>query len=109
MTLAETPEPPYFAVVFTSQRTLDDDVGYAAMAEVMENLARQQPGYLGIESARDARGFGITVSYWASLEAIVAWRENVEHRVAQGLGREHWYEAYSLRVCEVKRAYGFER
>jgi heme-degrading monooxygenase HmoA len=109
MTLAKTPDPPYFAVVFTSQRTPVDDEGYAAMAQAMDDLARQQPGYLGIESARDALGFGITVSYWTSLDAIRAWRENVEHRAAQTLGRERWYRAYSLRVCEVRRAYGLER
>jgi hypothetical protein len=63
MSIAPTPEPPYTAVVFTSLRT-DGDRGYAAMAERMDRLAAEQPGYLGIEAARDADGLGITVSYW---------------------------------------------
>ncbi|HEY8038763.1 MAG TPA: antibiotic biosynthesis monooxygenase [Polyangiaceae bacterium] len=106
MPLATTPEPPYYAVIFTSLRTEVDDAGYGAMADAMEELASKQPGYLGIESARGADRLGITVSYWASLEAIRAWRANVEHRVAQKLGRERWYRAFHLRVSRVERAYG---
>lgn len=97
-------KPPYYAVIFTSQRT-PEDRGYARMAERMEELAARQPGYLGIESTRDADGFGITVSYWRSLEAIAAWRQNAEHRVAQDAGRSTWYEHYELRVAKVERAY----
>ncbi len=77
------------------------------MADKMEELAKEQPGYLGIESARD--GVGITVSYWASLEAIKKWKENIHHQVAQSLGRKQWYEVYKTRVCKVERDYGFER
>lgn len=99
-----TPQPPYTAVIFTSQRTSTDDQGYAAAADRMEELAAQQPGYLGIESARDAQGFGITVSYWASEDAAVAWRSVAEHREVQRLGRESWYERYAIRVATVGRA-----
>lgn len=123
--LASTPAPPYYAVVFTSARSPRDtsarsardtshahapsDDGYAAMADAMEALAAKQPGYLGIESARGADGVGITVSYWASLDAITAWKKNAEHVVAQQLGRERFYAAYELRVCKVERAYGHRR
>lgn len=99
---AELPEPPYWLVVFTSQRT-SGDAGYARMAETMEQLAREQPGFLGIESARGADGFGITVSYWESEEAIRAWRRHAEHRVAQKVGRERWYSAFRIRVASVER------
>ena len=105
--IAGTPAPPYWAVIFTSVRTPDDDAGYAQTAAEMEALAAQQPGYLGIESARDAQGLGITVSYWSSLEAIAAWRANADHKTAQRLGRERWYRAYQLRIARVERAYGF--
>ena len=60
------------------------------MAEAMEKLAATQPGFLGIESARD--GLGITVSYWDSLESIAAWKQNAQHLVAQQRGRDVWYE-----------------
>lgn len=103
---AATPQPPYYAVIFSSQRTDEDDQGYATMAGRMVELAMQQPGYLGVESTRGRDGFGITVSYWASLEAIAAWRRNVEHLAAQTLGRERWYARYSLRVARVERAWG---
>ena len=79
---ARTPEPPYYAVIFTSTRTAVDE-GYGAMADRMVELASQQPGFLGVESTRGADGLGITVSYWSSLEAIAAWKANAEHRVAQ--------------------------
>jgi heme-degrading monooxygenase HmoA len=104
--LAKTPEPPYWTVIFTSLRT-SDNVGYGAMAESMETLARQQDGFLGLDSARD--GVGITVSYWRDPAAIEAWRNNIEHRIARQLGRERWYEAYELRVAKVERAYGWTK
>ena len=101
--IANTPEPPYYAVIFTSLRT-EGDEGYSAMADAMAELAKDQPGYLGIESARD--GLGITVSYWASLEAIKNWKENVKHRAAQKLGKEKWYSSFKTRICIVERDYG---
>lgn len=100
---AGTPEPPYYAVIFTSQRSAGDN-GYGAMADRMAELTAQQPGFLGLESARDASGFGITVCYWASLEAIAAWRANTEHRVAQEKGRAGWYEHFETRIARVERA-----
>ena len=102
---AGTPEPPYYAVIFTSLRT-EGERGYGSMAERMVELAAQQPGFLGVESARDANGLGITVSYWDSEEAIRHWRENAEHRVAQEAGKHVWYADYELRVAKVDRAYG---
>lgn len=105
---APRPAPPYYAVVFASLRR-EGDGGYAAMAEQMMRLAAQQPGYLGVESARGADGFGLTVSYWATLEAIQAWRRHAEHVVARDGGRRDWYEGYELRVSRVERAYGWRR
>jgi heme-degrading monooxygenase HmoA len=102
--IAQTPEPPYYAVIFSSLRT-DIEEGYEAMAERMVEMAVEQPGYLGIESARD--GLGITVSYWESLEAIRNWKAVWEHREAQRLGREKWYSAFKTRVCKVERDYGW--
>lgn len=99
---ANTPEPPYYAVIFTSTRTEGDD-GYGAMAERMEELASRQPGFLGIESARDANGLGITISYWESEEAIANWRRDAEHLVAQRVGRERWYDEFVTRVAKVER------
>ena len=102
--IAKTPEPPYYAVIFTSLRT-EGDNDYGAMAEHMVDLAARQPGFLGVESAREE--VGITVSYWESLEAIRQWKANAEHLVAQRLGREKWDRAYKTRVCLVERDYGF--
>lgn len=103
---ARTPAPPYYAVIFTSLQTLDLD-GYAWMAERMEMLASEQPGFLGIESAR--RDIGITVSYWRDLDSIRAWKEQVDHRVAQKTGKERWYQRYVLRIARVEAAYEFTR
>lgn len=102
---AKTPEPPYYAVIFSSTRTPGDH-GYAAMAERMAELATGQPGFLGIESARGPDGFGITVSYWASEAAIAAWKAQAEHLAAQEAGQRLWYAGYELRVAKVERAYG---
>ena len=101
--LAFTPEPPYYAAVFTSVRRTTDSSGYAAMADRMIELASEQPGFLGVESVRNANGVGITVSYWASLDAIRDWRVHAEHRVAQSQGRSTWYREYRLRICRVER------
>lgn len=106
--LARTPDPPYYAVVFTSQRTADDAPGYAAMADRMIELAAAQPGFLGVETARDDAGMGITVSYWETTAAIAAWQRHAEHLVAQQNGREKWYQAFRLRICRVERDRRFE-
>jgi heme-degrading monooxygenase HmoA len=102
---ATTPAPPYYAVIFASRRR-DGDHGYGATADRMVELAARQPGYLGIETCRDATGFGITVSYWRSEEDIRAWKRNAEHALAREQGRSGWYEHYELRVAKVERAYG---
>ncbi len=104
--IAITPKPPYFAVIFTSIRTEGDD-GYSAMAENMVNLAATQTGFLGIEFVRS--GLGITVSYWASLEDIQVWHHNTEHKFAQKMGYQKWYQAFKVRICRVERDYDFER
>jgi len=101
--IANTPTPPYYAVIFTSLRT-EGDHGYAQMADRMVELAARQPGFLGVESAREE--VGITVSYWADLESIQQWKANVEHQVAQRLGREQWYSSFKTRIAKVERDYG---
>jgi heme-degrading monooxygenase HmoA len=105
MAIAFTPAAPYYAVIFTSIRT-EQDGGYGKMSEAMAASALMQPGFLGVESAREE--VGITVSYWASLEAIAAWKAEASHLFAQRLGREKWYAAYKTRICRVERDYGFE-
>jgi heme-degrading monooxygenase HmoA len=102
MQIAATPAPPYYAVVFTSLRT-PGDAGYAAMADAMFELAAEQQGFLGVESARE--DLGITVSYWASLEAIAAWKRNSAHLAAQQRGRDVWYSSFKVRICRVERDY----
>ena len=104
--ISKTPEPPYYAVIFTSYRT-GGDQGYGESAKKMAALASQQPGYLGMESAREV--LGITVSYWKDLESIRAWKHNNKHQRAQKNGKEVWYQEYKVRICKVDREYGFER
>ena len=103
---AVTPQPPYYAVIFTSQRTRTENEAYSDMADTMVHLAAQQPGFLGAESARDTEGVGITVSYWQSEADIAAWKAHADHLAAQRLGAEHWYEHYEVRIAKVERAYG---
>jgi len=103
--IASTPAAPYYAVIFTSLRT-EGDNGYGEMSDKMVELAQQQPGYLGYESARSE--LGITVSYWQSLEAIKNWKSNLDHQLAQKSGREKWYSHYKVRICKVERDYGFD-
>ncbi|QNM94659.1 antibiotic biosynthesis monooxygenase family protein [Chitinimonas koreensis] len=105
---APTPAAPYYAVIFTSLRT-EVAADYAEVAERMVELARQQPGFLGVESARGADGLGITVSYWDSEAAIAAWRRQGEHSLARARGRTDWYAAFEVRIARVERAYGFRR
>jgi heme-degrading monooxygenase HmoA len=103
---ASTPAPPYYAVIFSARRAAGEDDGYAETAARMLELAAQQPGYLGVEHARDADGFGITVSYWTSESAIAAWKQQAEHAAARARGRRDWYAHFELRVARVERAYG---
>jgi len=101
--IVTTPKPPYFAVIFTSTRTEGDD-GYSDVANQMVELAQQQSGFLGIESAREK--VGITVSYWADLDSIKRWKANVEHVEAQKKGRQSWYDTFKVRISKVERDYG---
>lgn len=103
--IANTPPPPYFAVIFSNIRT-ETDEGYGQTAEHMVELAEKIPGYLGHESVRD--GLGITISYWKDLESIKFWKQQQDHLEAQKNGRDKWYKAYKTRICLVERDYGFE-
>jgi heme-degrading monooxygenase HmoA len=102
---AKLPDPPYYAVIFSSQRAPGDN-GYGEMSDRMVELAATQPGFLGIESTRDSDGFGITVSYWQTFEHIAAWKANAEHLQAQMHGHRQWYGQFELRIAKVERAYG---
>ncbi|MFW5434866.1 antibiotic biosynthesis monooxygenase family protein [Paenibacillus apiarius] len=101
---AKTPKPPYFAVTFSSQRT-EGENGYENMANHMVSLVSKQPGFLGAESVRDTNGFGITISYWESMDAIRNWKANEAHLMAQEKGKTIWYENYITRICRVEREY----
>jgi heme-degrading monooxygenase HmoA len=103
--LAATPQPPYYAVIFTSTRT-EGDRGYNEMAQRMIELGSRYEGFLGLESARDADGLGITVSYWRDEAAILAWKGDEDHQKAQQGGQKTWYSDYHVRVARVERAYG---
>jgi heme-degrading monooxygenase HmoA len=104
--IAKTPEPPYYAVIFSTLRT-KVDTDYLETAHRMEELAKLQKGYLGIESVREE--LGITVSYWDSLDAITQWKNNTEHTLAREKGRALWYKKYKLRICLVERDYEFKK
>lgn len=101
--IANTPKPPYYAVIFTSHRT-EGDNGYGRMANRMVDLASIQPGFLGVETVRE--DVGITVSYWSDLESIKQWKANAEHQEAQKLGLEKWYSSFRTRIAKVERDYG---
>jgi len=98
--------PPYYAVIFTNNHTAQVE-GYNEMAQKMEDLAKLQPGYLGMEHAREE--MGITISYWKTKEDIANWKANVDHQMAQKMGREQWYESYRTRICLVERDYQFNK
>lgn len=99
---------PYYAVIFSSTLTGHKPKEYEALAERMENLARSAQGFLGLESARSSEGFGVTVSYWSSMEALKDWKRQLDHREAQRLGRELWYQSYSVKIARVEQDYSFE-
>ena len=105
--ISKTPPPPYYAVIFTTLKS-DDLEGYQEMNERMFELAQQQKGYLGIESAR-GNPIGVSVTYWETLEDIAAWRENAEHKLAQAKGYAKWYKSFATRVARVERDNFFER
>lgn len=104
--MSNLPQTPYFAVIFTSKRASEDS-GYSDMAKRMEAMSRQQNGFLGIQSVRDANGIGITVSYWRTLEDIANWKKDTEHILAQQKGKSDWYTGYEVRISKVERQYSF--
>ncbi|MEA1882103.1 MAG: antibiotic biosynthesis monooxygenase [Candidatus Marinimicrobia bacterium] len=106
MSLAQTPKPPYYAVIFTSIHTLKEKEEYDAASARMVELAQNMPGFLGVESARDLSGFGITSVYWKDKESINTWRHHPEHKKVKKRGRAIWYEKYILRIAKVEKDYG---
>ncbi|MFV0573523.1 MAG: antibiotic biosynthesis monooxygenase family protein [Xanthomarina gelatinilytica] len=104
--IAKTPKPPYYAVIFSSNRTKEDN-GYSEMADKMIKLAKEQDGFLGVESARNE--LGIIVSYWRDLNAIKKWKENTDHSIAREKGRNEWYKSFKTRIAKVERDYEFEK
>ena len=104
--IAKTPKPPYYAVIFCSVKTADDD-GYVEMANLMVELAKQQDGFLGVESARNE--LGITISYWRDTESIKKWKKHSDHLIAQKKGKSDWYKKYKVRISKVERDYGFNK
>lgn len=105
--IAATPEPPYYAVIFTSVRSGQDQDGYEHTAAEMMALAASQPGYLGVESV--SADIGVTISYWKDLPSIASWRRNAEHQLARRAGRERWYQSFVTRIALVERDYSFVR
>lgn len=103
---AKTPKPPYYAVIFTTVKS-ENQTGYAEMNARMFELAQQQTGYLGIESARGE--IGLSVTYWETLEDIANWRNHAEHLAAQAEGYATWYRAFATRVCLVERDNFYEK
>ena len=99
---ANTPKPPYYAVIFTSVRT-DGDNGYNDMSEKIEAMVKEQPGYFGMESARNE--LGITVCYWQDMESIAKWSKNLEHKEAKDQGKALWSDSYRARICKVEVEY----
>jgi len=99
-------KPPYYAVIFSSLLSGEDDEGYQKTALQMEALATQQSGFLGLESARDNQGMGITVSYWKDLQSIEQWKQHIDHLSAQAFGKSTWYQHYSVKISRVERCYG---
>ncbi len=102
--IANTPPPPYYAVIFTSVKS-ETDEGYESMSQRMVELVASQPGFLGFESARNETG--ITISYWDSIAAIKNWKQNAEHQLAQQYGKSKWYKAFKVRICKIERDYAF--
>jgi len=126
---ANTPAPPYVAVIFTSKKSVLSNSAndastesttnsaqnkcdttsipdYSMTAQHMLNLAHTMDGFLGEESVRDPHTHvGITVSYWRDNQAVLNWKQHTEHLEAQKNGRKYWYDNYSIRVCQVERAY----
>ena len=107
--LVKTPEPPYVAIIFSNHKSAEADKAYAETAARMVELAAKQDGFLGFESATGEDGFTISNSYWRDQEAALAWKRNAEHLGAQKMGREKWYQAFSVRIATVTRDYEFER
>jgi heme-degrading monooxygenase HmoA len=103
------PEPPYYAVIFTSRRRTGGDNDYEATAERMVRLAPEQPGFLGVDSVHEGPEAGITVSYWRDEDSIASWRRHAEHSLARRSGRQRWYEAFEVQVARVERSYTFQR
>ena len=104
--ISKTPNPPYYAVVFTSINANVDHTEHVDMYARLVQRAATYEGYLGIEPARNSDGTGVAVVYFKDQESIGAWAKDPEHQIAKRKGREIWYSHYMIRICRVERDYG---
>ena len=102
--IAQTPKPPYYAVIFTSTRT-DVVENYKEMNAAIEEAVKDAEGFLGVEDCRD--GLGISVSYWKDLESIRKWKNNPLHTLAKEKGKKDWFATYKTRIARVEMDYDF--
>ena len=92
-----------YVVIFKAQvKELDNE--YFQTAQRLRDKALTQFNCQKFESIAE-NGFEIALSYWNSLEDIQAWHKDAEHQIAQSMGKEKWYENFSVEVCVVLRSY----
>lgn len=88
--------------VFRSRLNPGIDTDYAHVAQRMNDLAIQMPGYVEHKSFRADDGERVTIVTFIDQASHNAWRNHPEHRAAQQAGRERFYSEYSLTVAEVR-------
>ncbi len=82
---------------------------YYALADKMGEIARAMPGFISWKGYFAEDGERVSVHEWESAQALEAWRTHPEHLRIQEIGREKFYDEYTLYVLDDPRTSKFVR
>ena len=96
-----------YAVIFEVYPSESGKSKYLDIASELRKFLLDRPGFISIERFQSFSEEGkiLSLSFWEDEESIEAWRNLLEHRNAQQLGKDKLFNSYRIRVAEVVRDY----
>ncbi len=95
--------------IFRARVRQENAQEYYTLADEMGEIARKMPGFISWKGYFADDGERVSVHEWESADALEAWRTHPEHLRVQALGREKFYDEYTLYVMDEPRTSKFVR
>jgi heme-degrading monooxygenase HmoA len=106
--IADQRSAAMFAVIFEVQPKPGRLEAYLDIAARLRPLLEAIDGFISVErfGSLTTEGKYVSLSFWRDEAAVIAWRRQAEHHLAQARGRDEIFADYRIRVAEVVRDYG---